>query len=207
MASTGGGALDSRHLRSAVADWCGDHRVEPPTDERCDRLIASAVRHFEEAFFAEIHAKLPDQIRVRLDALIGAEISVEAADDPAEAIRSGFNLLKSDPGRIGLASVEREVTKLNRIRELNLPDGLWSHASPKLLDRYRPRAATESIRELRRHAALVRYTLLSAFCWQRRKEITDGLVDLFNPDRPSYFSQGREEYHRRDDRRMAARRR
>jgi hypothetical protein len=54
-----------------------------------------------------------------------------------EAIRSGFNLLKSDPGRIGLASVEREVTKLNRIRELNLPDGLWSHASPKLLDRER----------------------------------------------------------------------
>jgi hypothetical protein len=61
--------------------------VEPPTDERCDRLIAdercdrliaSAVRHFEEAFFAESHAKLPDQIRVRLDALIGAEISVEA---------------------------------------------------------------------------------------------------------------------------------
>jgi TnpA family transposase len=170
---------DSRHLRSAVADWCRDHRVEPPTDERCDRLIASAVRHFEEAFFAKIHAKLPDQIRVRLDALIGVEISVEAADDPAEAIRSGFNLLKSDPGRIGLASVEREVTKLNRIRELNLPDGLWSHASPKLLDRYRARAATESIRELRRHAAPVRYTLLSAFCWQRRKEITDGLVDLF----------------------------
>lgn len=52
---------DSRHLRSAVADWCRDHRIEPPTDERCDRLIASAVRHFEEAFFAEIHAKLPDQ--------------------------------------------------------------------------------------------------------------------------------------------------
>lgn len=122
---------------------------------------------------------MPDQSRVRLDALIGAEISVEATDDPTEAIRSGFNLLKSDPGRIGLASVEREVTKLNRIRELNLPDGLWSHASPKLLDRYRARAATESIRELRRHAAPVRYTLLSAFCWQRRKEITDGLVDLF----------------------------
>ena len=143
------------YVRSAVADWCRDHRVEPPTDERCDRLIASAVHHFEEAFFAEIHAKLSDQIRVRLNALIGAEISVEAADDPAEAIRSGFNLLKSDPGRIGLASVEREVTKLNRIRELNLPDGLWSHASPKLLDRYRTRAATESIRELRRHAAPV----------------------------------------------------
>jgi TnpA family transposase len=169
---------DSRHLRSAVADWCRDHRVEPPTDERCDRLIASAVRRFEEAFFAEIHAKLPDKTRGRLDALIGAETSVEEADDTTDTTRSGFNLLESDPGRIGLASVEREVTKLNRIRELALPDGLWSQTSPKLLARYRARAATESIRELRRHAASVRYTLLSAFCWQRRKEITDGLVDL-----------------------------
>ena len=43
---------DSRYLRSVVADWCRDHRVEPPTDERCDRLIASAVHNFEEAFFA-----------------------------------------------------------------------------------------------------------------------------------------------------------
>ena len=67
---------------------------------------------------------------------------------------------------------------LDLIRELDLPDRVWRQVSSKLLARYRTRAGTESIRDLRRHAAPVRYTLLSAFCWQRRREITDGLVDL-----------------------------
>jgi hypothetical protein len=31
---------------------------------------------------------------------------------------------------------------------------------------------------MRLHPAPIRYTLLAAFCWQRRQEIIDGLVDL-----------------------------
>ncbi|MGH8067915.1 MAG: hypothetical protein ACRERE_22355 [Candidatus Entotheonellia bacterium] len=31
---------------------------------------------------------------------------------------------------------------------------------------------------MRHHPAPVRYTLLAAFCWQRRRDIIDGLVDL-----------------------------
>jgi hypothetical protein len=31
---------------------------------------------------------------------------------------------------------------------------------------------------MRRHPAPVRYTFLAAFCWQRRRDIIDGLVDL-----------------------------
>jgi len=169
---------DSRHLRSAVADWCRDHHLEPPSNERRDRLIGSAVRRFEEVFFAEIHDKLPENACTRLDALVESETAVEDANDASDTTRSAFSLLKSDPGRIGLASVQREVAKLDRIRALDLPEGLWASTSPKLLKRYRSRAATESIRELRHHSEPVRYTLLSAFCWQRHKETTDGLVDL-----------------------------
>jgi len=169
---------DSRHPRSAVADWCRDRHLEPPSNERTDRIIGSAVRGFEEVFFAEIHDKLSEKARTRLDALIESETAVEDAHDAPDTTRSAFSLLKSDPGHIGLASVQREIAKLNRIRELDLPDGLWADTSPKLLESYRSRAATESIRELRRHSGPVRYTLLSAFCWQRRREITDGLVDL-----------------------------
>lgn len=33
-------------------------------------------------------------------------------------------------------------------------------------------------RELRRHPAPIRYTLVAAFCWQRSQEITDSLVEL-----------------------------
>jgi TnpA family transposase len=169
---------DSRHLRSAVADWCRDHQLEPPSNERRDRLIGSALRSFEEVLFSGVHDKLSEDARKCLDALIESETAVEDADGAPDSTRSAFSLLKTDPGRIGLASVEREIAKLNRIRALDLPDGLWADTSPKLLERYRSRAATESIRELRRHSEPVRYTLLSAFCSQRRKEITDGLVDL-----------------------------
>ena len=46
------------------------------------------------------------------------------------------------------------------------------------MQKYRRRAATEPPRELRRHPEPTRYTLLAAFCCQRRQEIIDGLVDL-----------------------------
>src|SRR5215831_20168432 len=36
----------------------------------------------------------------------------------------------------------------------------------------------EPPREVRRHPEPIRYTFLAAFCWQRRQEIIDGLVDL-----------------------------
>ena len=169
---------DSRHLRSAVAEWCRDHHLEPPSDERRDRLIGSAVRSFEEVFFAGIHDKLSEDARTRLDALIAPETVVENSDDTPDTTSLAFSFLKTDPGRIGLASVQREIAKLNRIRALDLPDGLWTNTSPKLLERYRSRAATESIRELRRHTKPVRYTLLTAFCWQRRRALDnpDGMV-------------------------------
>ena len=172
---------DPRHLRAVVADWCRDRHLEPPADERVERLIAAATHRFEEDWFATILRRLPDQTCRRLDALLGPQSATDGADDGTEEperARSAFSLLKSDPGRIGLASVEREVAKLGLLHALDLPAALWSDAASKLLTRYRARAATESVRDLRRHAPAVRYTLLSAFCWQRRGEITDGLIDL-----------------------------
>jgi hypothetical protein len=168
---------DERHLRAALLDWCRAHRLEPPTDSSADRIIASAVHAFEDRLFAQIHDQLSATTRERLDALLVLDEETEPNDDPSWAY-SAFHRLKSDPGRIGLASVEREIAKLALIDELNLPAELWQEISPKLLTRYRARAATESARELRRHRPPVRYALLSAYCWQRRRELIDGLVDL-----------------------------
>ncbi len=189
--------------------WCRDHHLEPPSNERTDRLIGSAIRGFEEVLFAEIHDRLSENARTRLDALIDSETAVEDADDTPDSTRSAFSLMKSDPGRIGLASVQREVAKLNRIREIDLPDGLWADASPKLLERYRSRAATESIHELRRHSEPVRYTLLSAVGFLLAAPEGDHrwLGGSSHPGYPSLVGQGREARHCRDDRRSAARRR
>ena len=86
--------------------------------------------------------------------------------------------LRADPGRPSLQSVLKEIAKLERIDTVDLPNEVFEPAPAKLLERYRLRAATEPPRELRRHPDAIRYTLLAAFCWQRRREIVDGLVDL-----------------------------
>jgi hypothetical protein len=72
----------------------------------------------------------------------------------------------------------KEFGKLRRIADVGLPDDLFTGISPKLLRTYRLRTAAEPPRELRRHPDPTRYTLLAAFCWQRRQEIIDGLVEL-----------------------------
>ncbi len=89
-----------------------------------------------------------------------------------------FAQLRADPGRSSLESVLKEISKLQRIAALGLPDDLFADVPSKVLQKYRLRPAAEPPRELRRHPEPIRYTLLAAFCWQRRKEIIDGLVDL-----------------------------
>ncbi len=89
-----------------------------------------------------------------------------------------FVQLRADPGRSSLESVLKEISKLQRIAALGLPDDLFADVPSKVLQKYRLRPAAEPPRELRRHPEPIRYTLLAAFCWQRRKEIIDGLVDL-----------------------------
>jgi len=168
--------LERAHLRIAVADWCREQHLEPPAEDHAERLIASAVHAVEEGFFARASQSLGPETRVRLDALVG--LDPEDPDDDTESGRSTFALLKADPGRVGLASVEAEVAKLGLIRDLALPEGLWAGISPKVLARYCARARSGPAGDLRHRTPAARYTLLGAFCWQRRREIADGLVDL-----------------------------
>ena len=135
-----------------------------------------AVHAVEEGFFARVSQSLGPETRARLDALVDRDPG--DPDDDAESSRSTFALLKADPGRVGLASVEAEVAKLGLIRDLALPEGLWAGVSPKVLARYCARARSEPAGDLRHRTPAARYTLLAAFCWQRRREIADGLVDL-----------------------------
>ena len=48
----------------------------------------------------------------------------------------------------------------------------------KFIDQFRKRCATESNRELRRHPAAIRYSMVAMFCWRRQQQLTDSLIDL-----------------------------
>jgi TnpA family transposase len=170
-----------RHLLDLAVGWCREHRLEPPTPQRLERVIQSALHHHTSEFFATILQQLPLSTQAHLDALLAPlesePPSAGTGDDPA-IVATVFSQLKTDAGPVGVASVLTELEKLEHLRKLDLPVGLFADVSPKILQGYRLRAATEPPREMREHPAPIRYTLLAAFCWQRQQEVIDELVEL-----------------------------
>ncbi|WP_435851446.1 hypothetical protein [Streptomyces mirabilis] len=87
-------------------------------------------------------------------------------------------VLKRDPGAIGLESLLTEITKLNDVRKLGLPEGLFADCSEKMVAAWRARAIKMYPSDFRDTAEDVRITLLAALCSSRQAEITDALVEL-----------------------------
>jgi hypothetical protein len=134
------------------------------------------IHRFENQLFADIHSKLSLRNRQQLDTLL-TETTPDGGDpdvDPDADIPS-FSRLKRDPGRIGLKSILKEIAKLKRIEDVQLPDDLFADVSSQTLERLRLRVTTESLQALQRHPDPIRYTLLAAFCWQRREALIDAL--------------------------------
>jgi len=150
-------------------------QLERPSAKELTRIIRSANRTHEQLFCRSITHHISSAARLKMDALLSTKTTLE---DEAQFRQSEFNRLKSDPGRLGLKSLLREVDKLERIRQVDLPADLFKDVSDKLLQAYRRRASAELAGQLRSHPAPIRYTLIAAFCHQRLQEITDNLVEL-----------------------------
>jgi hypothetical protein len=168
------------HLKEAVAQRCRDLCIEPPTPERLDRLIRSAVHREDTRVGTEILHRLSATTQGQLEAFLGpAEPPASNPDVPAPTLeRALLQELRADPGRATLDNLFQEIAKLERIRALQLPPTLFDDLAPTILQAYRQRVAVEEPYELRRHGAPLRMTLLAAFCLLRGRELTDILVDL-----------------------------
>ena len=75
------------------------------------------------------------------------------------SIRSYRSFRAVGPGRVGVASVLKEISKLRTLTALGLPDTLFAPLPPKVLATYALRAATEPPSDLRRRPVPTRYTL------------------------------------------------
>jgi len=141
------------HVNAAAYERLRDLGIEPPTPDRLERVLASASSAFEERFCTEIVSRLPPATLGRLEDLLGAATE---GGETAEPEHSVLQRLKMDPGRAGLDNVLAEISKLQQFRQLKLPQDLFRHAAPRLLQRYRQRAAVENaygIRAIPRHYA------------------------------------------------------
>jgi TnpA family transposase len=160
------------HLLAMVYQRCRALRVEPPTPDRVERLVRSAAHTAQEQVCEVVTGRLTPAMRQALDALL------EAPAPMADEERLPLYVLKADPGRVSLDSLLAEIAKLQAIRQVGLPGEVFGGVAPRLVARFRQRVAAAPPRELRAHAAPLRYALLAAFCHLRSQELTDNLVDL-----------------------------
>ncbi|WP_326594250.1 Tn3 family transposase [Streptomyces sp. NBC_01294] len=129
----------------------------------------AARNRWERAFCTLTIKRLGEVCAGRLLALVA-----EGNDDGTALLAS----LKRDPGAVGLDSLLTEITKLNSVRKLGLPEGLFADCSEKLVAAWRSRAIKMYPSDFRDTSEDVRITLLAALCSSRQAEITDALVEL-----------------------------
>ncbi|NER28184.1 MAG: Tn3 family transposase [Symploca sp. SIO1C4] len=175
--------FNAESLKEASLEYLRTRKIEPPTMGRLSRLIRSALRRNEEHLYHSTLQQLSKQVRGRLDHLLSdEELSVSLSNGGEKAFsKETYSLLaqlKTDPGRLGLESLQLEAAKLQQLRQLELPEQLFAGVSSKILHIYKQRVAVEAPSQLRRHPQPRRYTMIAAFCWLRIQEITDNLVEL-----------------------------
>src|SRR5271157_3161183 len=162
-------------LIDIVYGHCRALRIEPPTEDRLQRLIRSVLAAHDDRFCRDVLGKLTPETRKHLDDLVATTAGSEAESALG---RSALQELKLDPGRLSLETIRDEIAKLERLRACGLPDDLFKSVSPQILETYRQRAVAEESYEIRRHPEALRYTLLAAFCRTRQQEIVDTLAEL-----------------------------
>ena len=171
------------HLAALLDTRCRELLIEPPSTDRADRIVRTAIYAHDERFCATILGRLTPIMRARLEALLrpAGSKDEEPGPDAKEAPGTAPALLlqlRGDPGQPSLASVQDQLAKLELIRQLELPADLFDHTLPQELERYRQRVAIEAPYELRRHPEATRLTWLAAFADLRGRTLIDDLVDL-----------------------------
>jgi hypothetical protein len=118
------------HAKAVVYERCRELRIEPPTPERLDRIVRSAVHAHDEQFFARIAARLSPATCAHLDNLLAPpqEGAVPLELEPPAAV---LYFLKADPGRACLESVQEELAKLKLLHAVALPSDLFAGVAPQ----------------------------------------------------------------------------
>ncbi|MDQ1014317.1 hypothetical protein QFZ43_000866 [Streptomyces afghaniensis] len=155
--------------REALVVECRERKIEPPGRTRIEKVLVAARGRWEKTFCTRTIERLGAAGTARLLALVGED------NEDGTALLAA---LKRDPGAVGLDSLLTEITKLNDVRKLGLPDGLFADCSEKLLGAWRARAIKMYPSDFRDTSEDVRITLLAALCSSRQAEITDALVEL-----------------------------
>ena len=158
-------------VRDELILRCRAELIEPPTPERVSEIARSALHQAEQALLALIADRLDPVVVARLEALI----AVSDDDDEDENV---LGLIKAAPGNVSLETMLVEISKLEAIRAIGLPAGLFDGIDARIIAGWRARAAVESPVHLREHPSATKLALLCALLHLREREVTDDLAQL-----------------------------
>jgi hypothetical protein len=148
---------------------CRAELIEPPTPERVSEIARSALYQAEQALLALIADRLDPVVVARLEALIAVN------DDEEENV---LGMIKAAPGNVSLETMLVEISKLEAIRAIGLPGGLFRGIDARIVAGWRAPAAVESPVHLREHPQPTKLALLCALLYLREREVTDALAQL-----------------------------
>ena len=149
------------------------HKIERPNDSTLQSLIKDALNKVETYLFTHItdviSQKNPSSITYIDNVLLHLD------DESDETIVS---LLKQDSGKSNLDGTGTEIKKLKIIAPLELDsDIIPSDISPKILRFYKRKIMSNTPEQIRMRPAHIRYPLVIIFCYLKKQELIDNLVD------------------------------
>jgi len=105
-------------------------------------------------------------------------LSTEDTDETKKTSGSNLSKLKMDPGKPSLENVLTVIYQLKLLDKVALKPEIFERIPAKFIEIFQQRCATESVREIRRPPSTVRYTMVAMFCWRRRQQLTDALIEM-----------------------------
>lgn len=131
-----------------------------------DKFIAKVIKEYENSLFTNIANCLDYPSKAYLDGLLIME--------PQNSVMA---YIKSCPQGISLKSVLGEAEKLRHLQLIELPEILHSIPTKQLKKYYRS-ICTKYPSAIRAMPEKSKYVLLSIFCFIRRRELSDNLLDM-----------------------------
>jgi hypothetical protein len=161
-----------------------ENKIEPFTLKELERHIRSAHREFEQQLFKSIYSGLIDKTKLQMDEFLSDDpdgVDDDEIDDNklSDGSNIKFKHIKLDIPGVKLKNVSRAIQKINCLKQLALPEHLFSCLSTKLIKKYYTRVMAERPSGMREHNPHTRYATFSIFCYFRLQLLVDSLADLF----------------------------
>jgi hypothetical protein len=125
-------------LAALLETRCRELSIESPTPDRIDRIVRAAIHAHDSRFCTDTLGRLAAGTRERLEALLrpaGNEANNPVPDPSSQPAPALLLRLRGNPGKPGLAGIQDELTKLDLVRQIELPPGLFDGVLPHELYR------------------------------------------------------------------------